>query len=115
MYQEKTTTKYLSVIVAAMTFVGIALHDTKLDTMTRFAIALPAMVATYEGAQMLHLFGGDAHTHVEKVSVSNLAGKHTAYMPRVQIRRDETKKYRFNSGEPKGRYAFDNYNLPIIA
>lgn len=116
MYREKYTTKYLSVVVALMTFLGIALHDTKLDTMTRFAIALPAVVATYEGANLLHLFGGDSsHTHVEKVSINNLVAKHTSLMPRMQIRRDEVKKHGQNSGEPKGRYAFDDYNLPIAA
>jgi hypothetical protein len=115
MYQEKSTTKYLSIVIAAMTFFGIALHDTKIDTMTRFAIALPAVIATYEGANLLHLFGGDSHTHVEKVSVNEFASRHTSLMPRTQTRRDESKKYHLNNGVPRGRYAFDDYNLPIVA
>ena len=113
MKQKESMTRYASFAVVLMTFIGIALHDTKLDTMTRFAMALPAVIAAYEGAQLLHALGGDSHTHVERVSVKDLAGKNTSLMPRIQGKRDEAKKYRQNNGEPKGRGAFDQYYLPL--
>lgn len=115
MNQKETMTRYVSFAVVIMTFFGIALHDTKLDTMTKFAMALPAVIAAYEGAQLLHALGGDSHTHVERVSGKDLARKHTSSMPRTQARRDDEKKYRHNGSEPKGRNAFDNYYLPLTA
>ena len=115
MNQKQLMTRYASFAVVIMTFVGIALHDTKLDAMTRFAIALPAVLAAYEGAQLLHALGGDSHTHVERVSGKDLAKKATGQMPRIQSRRDESKKYRLNNGEPKGRGALDEYYLPLAA
>lgn len=113
MKQKESMTRYVSFAVVIMTFVGIALHDTKLDAMTRFAIALPAVMAAYEGATLLHALGGDSHTHVERVSGKDLAKKNTSSMPRIQGRRDEEKKYRQNKGEPQGRGSFDEYYFPL--
>ncbi|HEY1085903.1 MAG TPA: hypothetical protein VGE34_04240 [Candidatus Saccharimonadales bacterium] len=106
-------TKRISIIVAFVTFMGLALHDTRLDTLTKLAIALPAVIATYEGVQMLHLFG-DAHTHVERVSLDRAANRSTSKQPALQTRGNEDKKYRLQNGVPKGHHPFDNYTLPMI-
>lgn len=112
---NKTTTKYLSIVVAVLTFVGIALHDTKLDTLAKFAIALPAIMASYEGASLLSALHADSHTHVERVTGQDLASKTTKSMPRIHVRRDEVKKYRNQNGDPKGRGATNDYYLPALA
>lgn len=98
-----------------MTLFGLALHDTKVDTMTTFALALPAAIVAYEGASvMLHL-SGDAHTHVESVSLRQIAQKHTSLNPLLPPRHSENKGYRLQKGVPKGHHPFDNYNLPVLA
>ena len=94
--------------VALLTFLGIALHDTKIDSMTSFAIALPIVVATYEGAHLL--LAHEAHTHVERVNVNAVAGRYTAQLPR--LRNDDSKKYRLDRGLGKSGHQFDGYLLP---
>lgn len=102
-----------SILLAVMMFLGLALHDTKLDTMTTMAIALPIAIASFEGANVL-MSANDAHTHVEKVSVAEIAGRFTSRIPYTQTRNDKDKKYRLDNAVTKGHHAFDNYNLPIV-
>lgn len=105
--------RFTSVIVAAFVMLGISLHDTKIDTMTQFAIALPALLVTYEGMQLLHFTSGDAHTHVEHVSSKDIIKKATGAMPKVHVRTDEDKKYRTAKRVPKGLLEFDGYYVPV--
>ena len=106
--------RFTSVIIAVFVLLGISLHDTKLDTMTQFAIALPALLATYEAAQLMHLASsGDAHTHVEHVSSRDIVRKATATTPKIQVRTDEDKKYRTGKRVPKGFHDFDGYYIPV--
>jgi len=107
-------TKFNSIAVALLVFFGVALHDTKLDTMTKMAIALPAAIAVYEGAGLLHL-NGEAHTHVEKVSLKDTAKKYTGTTPKLQNRDEKNQKSRSEKHAPKGYNTFDNYNMPILA
>jgi len=111
--QKQTVTKYASLMVAAMTFVSVAVHDTKIDKMTTIAIALPVL-AVYESAHLLMSTDG-SHTHVEKVSVLKTALKNTSLLPQRQTRQNEDKGYRLGRGVPKGHHPFDNYNLPVVA
>jgi len=106
-------TKFNSIAIAFVVFLGIALHDTKLDTMTKMAIALPAVIAVYEGARLLHL-NGDSHTHVERVSLKNTVKKFTGSTPKVQIREEKDAKTRSQNNAPKGYHPFDNYSLPVL-
>jgi len=108
------TTKIASLSVALIVLVGITLHDTKLDTLTKFVIALPAVMAVYEGAQFVHL-SSDSHTHVERVSLKNTVKKFTGVSPKLQAREEKESKARKVTNEPKGYHPFDNYNLPILA
>lgn len=110
MYLPKTT-KYLSAAVAILTFIGIALHDTKIDSMTSFAIALPiAAAVSFESAQLF--LAHDAHTHVERVSVDNVAGRYISQLPKHRGE-DDDKKYRLNRGPNKSGHPFEGYILPI--
>ena len=108
-------TKTTSIMVAIATLAGLALHDTKLDTMTTFALAVPVAVATYEGANLMLQLGGDSHTHVESVSLSRIASKNTSLNPWLPSRHNEDKRYRLQKNVPRGRHPFDNYTLPVLA
>lgn len=107
----------LPTAIAVMVVLGIALHDTKLDSLTKIALAIPILAVTYEGANMLALagIGGDAHTHVERVSVEKTAARATSWTPNLGSRKNQDKKYRLNTRVQKGHHAFDNYNLPVVA
>ena len=106
------TSKYLPAFIAVLTFFGIALHDTKLDSMTTLAIAIPVAAMTFEAAHMLGV--GEAHTHVEKVSVDRIAGRFTSQLPRVRFDSDD-KKYRLAKHNLSGHNAFDDYLFPVGA
>lgn len=110
---KQSTRHYLSLFVAVVIVLGIALHDTKLDKMTKYALALPAVVASLHAAHIMSL-RGDAHTHVERVSADRLARTGTAMTPKLPTRSDE-KKYHLEVKVPKGRHPFDNYSLPVLA
>lgn len=103
--------------VALLTLAGIAVHDTKIDALTKFAIALPVIVATYEGAQSLTLLGlsSDAHTHVERASGERPTAKDASWMPKVTPRQNEDKKYRLNKAKQGNNPPFDDYGFPAIA
>lgn len=110
---KTTTTKIVSACVAALTVAGITLHDTKIDTFTMFALAVPIAAVTYEGAGALMLLNGDAHTHVERASVERTASKYTSLNPLLPPRRENDRRCSSQRSVPKGHHPFDNYNLPI--
>ena len=112
---QETIIKYVSVLIALLTFAGIAVHETKVDTLTKFAIALPVVVASYEGAHLLHLMGGEAHTHVEKISIEKTASRLSSSFPKLHKREREFYHHKIQNVLPKGHHEFDNYNLPIVA
>jgi hypothetical protein len=111
------TRKYVAAAVALVTVLGIAVHDTKIDSLTRFALAIPVFAIAYEGASMLAMLGlsGDAHTHVERVSVERSADRNTSLMPKTPTRHNEDKKYRMQKRVPRGHQAFDNYYMPLFS
>lgn len=114
---KKQFRSLLPTAIALLTVTGIALHDSKLDSLTKIALAIPVFVVSYESANMLALAGlaGDAHTHVERVSVERTASKSTSWTPNLGSRKNQDKKYRLNNRVQKGHHAFDNYHLPVIA
>jgi len=107
MLQKNTTTKYASIFVALLTFVGIALHDTKVDRMAMLAIALPVIAAT-DGAYLLMSADG-SHTHVEKVSI-----KHNA-MAQLHARQGKDRKYRMQKNASPNGEELNGYYLPVTA
>lgn len=102
----------LSIPIAIITMLGLALHDTKIDKFATIAM-VPVMIASYEGlGTLLH---GEAHTHVEHVSVQKTANKATSLLPHLQSRQNEDTRYRMGKRSGKGRHLFDNPSLPIVA
>lgn len=101
-----------SVAITLSTMFGVLIHDTKFDQFTTTLLAVPAIMATYEGvAGAIKM--GDPHTHTERVSISQLGRSVTMQNPRVQPR-DDNKKYRLEKRVVKGHHPFDNYNLPVV-
>lgn len=106
--------KIISVAVALLTLTGIALHETKIDTVTSLSLVLPAMMASYGTANAAMHLSGEEHMHVESISLENVMGRFTSTNPFTPTRHGESKKYRMQKNAPKGYHAFDNYSLPII-
>ncbi len=102
-------TKLISALIAVMTFVGLALHDTKLDSMTSFAIAVPVAAASYEGSAML--LAHEAHTHVERVSVDNIAGRYISQLPKLG--QNDEKKYRLSRAATKSGHQTEGFLTPL--
>lgn len=112
---KQKTLNRLSVLVAVMTFVGIALHDTKIDKLTAIAIATPVIVAAYEGAHLMQALRGESHTHVERVSVDKTANRNTSWLPHLQTRKSEDDRYKSDAKNNEGYHPFDDHILPIAA
>lgn len=74
------------VALAILTVFGILVHETKTDK--ALALALPVAAATFGVSMHAVGFGENAHTHVERMSLSHAF----AGMPRIQPR-DDHKKY----------------------
>ncbi len=108
---KRITAKLFLPLVALATIAGLTVHDTKLDTLTVFAIAIPVTIASYEGAHML-LGASEAHTHVERISVGEAASKSTSLAPWLTRNGDD--RYRRNRAT-RGAQPFEDYNLPLTA
>ncbi len=102
-----------SVLVALVTILGIAVHDTKIDSLTATMVAPLAVFAAYEGIGLSLILAGDPHTHSEAGSFSRVAQQSTSWNPRLPTRHGRTKKYMMQKYTPKGNQPFDVYELPL--
>lgn len=98
----------LVVLISLTTTSGILVHDTHLDQAAA-AISMPAFSATHDTSSRL---GGEAHTHVERASVSQLVTSLNAHAPGMQPRSD--RKHMLSKHVPRGQHVFDSYNLPVV-
>ncbi len=106
----------LTIVVTIATLFGVVVHDTKVDHLTAHMLAIPAVLATYEGtAGALKLSDSSAHVHVERISVPSVITNLTGKMPSLATRMIEDKRYRTPKNVTRGHHAFDNYNLPVLA
>lgn len=105
----------LSIAIALLTFVGIALHDTKIDKLTAIAIATPVIVAAYEGSHFMQALRGESHTHVERVSIDRTANRNTSWLPHLQTRKLEDDRYKSDGRTNEGYHPFDDHILPVVA
>lgn len=108
---KKYTIHLLPSCLALITMLGIAVHDTKFDTMIRLAIAIPVAFTTFEAAQSL-THTSDLHTHVDKVSVKKSVSKYTYRTPSICSRNSDDKRYRMNN-KIRGQNPFDDCLLPV--
>ncbi len=99
----------LSIIAATTALIGLAIHDSRADAVV--VLSAPA-VAAFEG---LHLLSSNttAHTHVERVSISRVAGRFTMLDPQQRARLRDTLRYKTHKLSRRGRIPFDDILLPI--
>lgn len=102
----------LPFLISVSTLFGVVVHDTRFDKFASALLAVPVIVASYEGID--GLLKTNDHTHTERVSVSQFARAFAAETPRTQVRQDD-KRYRLEKNVVKGHHPFDNYSLPVVA
>lgn len=114
--QTKSLQEYLSslsVAVALVTVLGIAVHDTKIDSLTATIIAPLAVFASYEGLAIGMMLASDPHTHSEAGSFSRVSQVGTSWNPRLPTRHGKQKKHMMQKFSAKGDQHFDVYEHPL--
>ena len=101
----------LAVFLSLSTLLGIVVHDTRIDKAASVALTLPAALASYDNAKLVHV--SDLHTHVERSSFAQAAHA-ISVSPGLQPRVHEDKKHLLQQNVPKGHHPFDNYTLPLV-
>lgn len=106
----------LNPIAAALsltTLLGVVVHDTHFDKLT-VQLTAPVVVTAVGVASVAPPQPNDMHTHVERVSLSNVTRMLQAGSPRIQPRNSSEKKHMLQKNVARGQHPFDNYNLPIL-
>lgn len=103
----------LSILITLSTLLGVVIHDTKVDQLAIKVLSVPNAIVNYEGVNHAIKFS-DAHTHTERITLSEAVRNINSEAPRVQTRMNDDKKYRLQKNVVRGHHAFDNYSLPII-
>lgn len=105
-------------VISLLTATGVFIHDGRLDK----AATTSAGSAVVGGIVLQKMANGapdlsqgtDPHTHPDRGAGGLLRG--FAYQsPSMPPREQKTKRYMMQNFAPRGRHAFDNYNLPIVA
>jgi hypothetical protein len=108
---NQLTFSIATLFISFSTLAGIILHATHLDKAT-VAIVSGSVGAHYDTVSK-QINSGDAHTHVERHGFSRIAASYQSTSPGIPPRAED-KKHLMQRYIPKGHYAFDNYNLPLI-
>jgi hypothetical protein len=103
----------IAILISISTAAGVFVHDMKIDKMTLTALALPAVIASYEASSKFAGLSPDLHTHAERSSLSQVVNDLKAQNPRIQPRTNEDKKHLMQKHAARGYHAFDSYRLPI--
>lgn len=108
----KTLIHSLAILTTLLTATGVFVHDARIDKITS-SKPLAAHSAPRQSKWTTSDLGlVEPHTHPEKANntLSGFSYQTPTYPPREQ----KLKKYLMQNIEPRGRHAFDNYNLPIV-
>lgn len=110
---------YFALSISLFTACGVFIHDGRIDRATSSTLrpASPVQSASNRISKFQHIDAGvntDPHTHPEKVGKSLLKG-FSYQNPSVPPREQKSKKYMLQNQAPRGRHAFDNYHLPVVA
>ncbi len=101
-----TITAPVSMFISLAALAGVTLHDTKIDKLATSLAGIPAMMSSSEsGSKSL---SGDAHTHVERVSLNQNGSSQPRLAPRSDYRKHLQQK-----AVPKGSHHHDGYSLPL--
>lgn len=104
-------------IVSLFTATGVFMHDSRVDKAAMTALdagkqANYKFVAT--STKFKDFVATDAHTHPDHNAAKSLLNSFARQSPSTPPRDQEQKKHMMQRVEPRGRHAFDNYNLPVI-
>jgi hypothetical protein len=106
----------LSIALSLSTMFGVVIHDTKIDQLTGTMLAVPAIIATYEGVGAVHaLQPSNPHTHSEQLSLSQAVRNLAMQSPRMQPRSADDRKHLLQRNVMRGYHPFDNYYLPELS
>ncbi len=96
----------ISFLISLAALAGVALHDTKVDKLATSFVGVPALASVTESGNKI---ASDPHTHVERMSMSDVKASQPRIMPKT-----EQKKYLLQRNAPKGTHQFDGYVLPLV-
>lgn len=101
----------IGILLSLVTATGVFVHDAGIDKLA-YSIGNRDAKRTSISPADLKL-ATDPHVHPEH---SHRSLKGFSYRtPSIPPRENKSKRYLMQNAEPRGRHAFDNYNLPIIA
>ncbi len=104
----------LSVFLSLSTSTGIFVHDTRIDKATLTVLSAPSASPSYQAANTkLVNFATDAHTHVERHSLSQSLHEARGDNTRIPPRVNSEKKYVSQKNLGLGHDPLDSYALPL--
>jgi len=106
--------------ISLVTAFGVFLHDGRVDKATLTAVRYydkPVMISpSAMGARFRDFVATDAHTHPDhNAAKRSLMSSFSYQSPSIPPRESRHRKHLMQLIEPRGRHAFDNVNLPILA
>ncbi len=94
------------------------MHDGRVDKAAVAALKNePTMSMTHQLLtvdRLAEFIKTDAHTHADHNAARQLMNGFSYQSPSIPPRSQEQKRHMLQRFEPRGRHAFDNYNLPVI-
>jgi hypothetical protein len=93
------------------TSTGVFIHDMQLDKAAATALALPAVMASYQSVGST--YAGVEHTHVERGSLAQAVHDLRSNTTPRMLPRDDNRKYVLSKKVVKGIHAFDGYYMPL--
>lgn len=103
----------IAVALSLSTATGIFMHDMQLDKAAITALAIPAMMASYEPMTSRAPQTGASHTHSERGSLTQAVHDLRSNTTPRMAPRDDTRKYVLSKKVVKGIHAFDGYYVPL--
>lgn len=97
----------LSLLIAA----GVLVHDGRIDKVTYLAKEYAHKRITSSAGDA----GIMAEPHVHPERAQRTLNGFSYQSPSIHPRENKMKRYLMQNSEPRGRHAFDNYYLPIVA
>ena len=104
------------IIISLFTATGVFVHEAHVDRVTATSVAVRSGAlkkAAIKASPLDANIGAEPHIHPDHGARTLKGFSYKA--PTVPPREQKMKKYLMQNIEPRGRHAFDNYNLPIVA
>lgn len=116
----KTFANFFMTTISLMTAFGVFMHDGRIDkaalTSVRYYEKPVLLSQSTVGARFRDFVATDAHTHPDHNAAKNSLMSSFSYQsPSIPPRESQHRRHLMQLMEPRGRHAFDNTNLPILA